>query len=1052
MKRAFLASLSVLALAVTASPVAAKSPELPDQLELGRNGAGNPCVATPLWKEDAFKGSYTFTCRGASANRYLGIVRTVRAGDIGKVDGLLDCGPGMAVTIPGVGPANARRCFDRQLGQETIETRFSRNGRVYTSSAIPLAQGPAEEALRFLSGVAAPNQDRTRTTTAAVEIGVLAPSPAVKGSTAGAVANAEDALQQGLRLVRQGLHLDAARIVSDALARLPQDTAPATRIDLLLLAGLADSNLRFFDSSDDYFARANALLAQNAGIPGADVLQAKSRNYAALHLINKREFGIAATALEAGSGAAVSADQPLLDARSVQKLNEAAKNASSGSSLASAWDNRTRTSLVIDAQAGWARSVALLGQNRPEEAAAALRLADASYGALREQPIPQQQLLWLAARIERQRARLQLRAGDRTAALASLDKAIGYLRLAEDAGDNGPALAQVQLDRAAVLSGGGASSEEVLAQFDEAVTSLISAEADVGGLPAQTRSYLDALVVDAARRPDGKSPERFFRAMQAAATPAIARQFVELQSLVSADPVLAAKVQDRQEVEREINRLRFEIASGGDAAKIADLTARRAELENRSLALQNELSANGSFRQVVDTPATVEEIRAVLKPGEGYLKLSKVGGYVFGAVIDASGTQIYRVARPAVEVDPLVSAVRETITGGGAKVPVFSVAGSSALYKLLVGPAAKRIAGYSSLVIDASGVLDALPAGVLVMDDASTAAFAKSRRKDQYDYTNVSFLARKLSLSTALSPRSLIVSRNLAPSKAPYPFIGFAQHQPVPMEANLGGMMVSIGTNCEVELQKVAELSRMVQPIDAVELQQASAALGVSGAPEVIGAAFTDTAVRSRTDLDQFQVLHFATHGLTEGQWACSKAPPALVTSLGEANSDGILSFDEVAQLRLDANLVVLSACDTAAGVSSRAGRAAGQEQVGASLDGLVRAFLAARAQAVLSTYWPISDAGESVELITSFYGNARNDTIGAALQKAQVALMSKRNSSHPLYWGAFVLVGDAQKSLLTGAAKMAAQASVVPAVAAQSVAVSAEPANNAGASPAATR
>jgi CHAT domain-containing protein len=319
-------------------------------------------------------------------------------------------------------------------------------------------------------------------------------------------------------------------------------------------------------------------------------------------------------------------------------------------------------------------------------------------------------------------------------------------------------------------------------------------------------------------------------------------------------------------------------------------------------------------------------------------------------------------------------------------------------------------------------VLDTLPAGILVADDASAAAFVKSRHNDQYNYTQIGFLARKLSLSTALSPRSLIVSRNLAASNAPQPFIGFAQHQPVALEANFGGMKVSIGTNCEVELARVAEMSRMVTPIDASELKDASAALGVPGAPAVTGAAFTDTAVRSRVDLDQFQVLHFATHGLTEGQWGCSKAPPALVTSVGEANSDGILSMDEVAMLRLDANLVVLTACNTSAGVSGRGRQASGQEQVGGSLDGLVRAFLAARAQAVLSTYWPISDTGESVELITRFYGNARTGTIGEALQKAQVSLIGNRATSHPFYWGAFVLIGDSQKPLLNGAAKVAAE------------------------------
>ncbi|HMP56833.1 MAG TPA: CHAT domain-containing protein, partial [Novosphingobium sp.] len=674
------------------------------------------------------------------------------------------------------------------------------------------------------------------------------------------------------------------------------------------------------------------------------------------------------------------------------------------------------STLVIDAQSAWARSVALLGQNRPAEAAEMLALADRNFTALSRERVPQQRLLWLAARIERQRARLLLRNGDRAGALAALDKAIVQLRQAEDLGDSGPTLAQTQLERAAVLAGGNADRELVYAQFDDAISSLVAAGSDAGGLPPQTRSYLDALVGQAVS--GGLAEERFFKTLQAAANPAIARQFVELQSLVAADPALGGKVQDLQELETEINRLRFEIDTSGDAGAAQGLRARRAELENQALALQTELTSNLSYAQVSDAPVPIDAVRAVLQPGEGYLKLSEVGGYVFGALIDADGTTIYRVARPAVEIAALAKAVRESITGNSqvaGRVPVFSVAGANALYKLLSGPVAGKLPRFQSLVVDASGVLDALPAGVLVTDDASPAAFARSRRGDAYDYTRIGFLARDVGLSTALSPRSLIVSRGLPASRAPYPFIGFAQHEPVSMNLQLAGQTVSIGNACEAEKEQVALLSRQLKPIDARELDMVTGALGVTGAVKVTGAEFSDTALRGRTDLDQFQVLHFATHGLTEGQWACSKAPPALVTSLGTPGSDGILSFDEIAKLRLDANLVVLSACDTAAGGSAAGARAAGQEQGGASLDGLVRAFLAARAQAVLSTYWPVSDAGETEALVTDFYRNARTDTIGQALRKAQNAMIATKASSHPKYWAPFFLVGDAQKMMLSG-------------------------------------
>ena len=79
---------------------------------------------------------------------------------------------------------------------------------------------------------------------------------------------------------------------------------------------------------------------------------------------------------------------------------------------------------------------------------------------------------------------------------------------------------------------------------------------------------------------------------------------------------------------------------------------------------------------------------------------------------------------------------------------------------------------------------------------------------------------------------------------------------------------------------------------------------------------------------------------------------------------------------------------------------------------------LAANARAVLSTYWPISDAGESEDLMADFYHSARNGTIGDALRSAQVAILSKPASSHPVFWGAFFIVGDSHKPLVSGAAR----------------------------------
>lgn len=1024
MKARLLASIALAGVLAAPLPALASRPKLPDQAELGRDSKGDPCVVQRDWNDpmvkDAFADSYSMTCRGATASRQIGAFRRVKAQDYPAIVAQLDCGEATTATVSKLGAVRSRRCFDKLLALETIETSVERKGYVLSASVVTTAQGPGEEGLRMLAGADIETTDRGRTVTPVIQANALAPSPSGNEALV-AAADAQTSLEQGLRFVRQGLHMEASRVLNDALSRLPADTPVGTRIELLLVSGLADSNLRFFDSAASYFGSADQLLAANPGLPGGEILARKRRTYAALDLLNRRSFGDAVGALDRLTTRETEEGQPLLDPTLIRSLNQSATREGGEkdleANLVSAPDTASLSQIVIDAQSNWARSVALLAQNKPKEASEALAVADRNFSVLRREQVNQQQVRWLDARIERQRARLLLRTGDRQGAVAALDRAVVALRAAEAGGAVGPTLAETELERAGVIARGGGNTESLLGNFEGAVDSLIAADAQGTVLPPAIEQYLDLLVDDAKNNPNGKSQERFFRALQAVGDPAIARQFVALQSVVTADPALAAKVQDQQDLEREITKLRFEIAARQASGQggIGELETRRAQLEGQLLALETELQGNRAYGAVNDAPATIADVRKVLQPGEAYFKLTKVRNYAFGMLIDAEGTQIYRVPLPLVEVDPLAARVRASIDGGGDKQPLFDVGAANAMFQLLVGPVAPRMLASKSLIVDTSGPLQSLPIGVLVTDRASAQRYAQTRNAAPYDYSEVNFLAKQVSISTALSPRSLIVARGLAPSAAPLPFIGFAQHLPVPVSAEIAGQKISIGSDCLVETSAIAKLTRQLTPITARELDRAANALGITQATEVTDGAFTDTAVRARSDLDQFQVLHFATHGLTEGQWGCAKSPPALVTSLGTGDSDAILSFGEIAKLRLDANLVVLSACDTAAGVSAGAGRAAGQEEAGATLEGLVRAFLAANARAVLSTYWPISNAGQSEALIEDFYGAARTSTIGEALRVAQTRLMSDPASSHPVYWAPFFVVGDAQKNLLSG-------------------------------------
>jgi CHAT domain-containing protein len=207
------------------------------------------------------------------------------------------------------------------------------------------------------------------------------------------------------------------------------------------------------------------------------------------------------------------------------------------------------------------------------------------------------------------------------------------------------------------------------------------------------------------------------------------------------------------------------------------------------------------------------------------------------------------------------------------------------------------------------------------------------------------------------------------------------------------------------DVANLDELRQGLEPLPetADELKAVAQKLGAPASDLLLGAAATETAVK-RANLRQFRVVYFATHGLVAGE-VKGLAEPALVLSLPKVPSesdDGLLTASEVAQLQLDAEWVVLSACNTAAG-----------ETPGAEgLSGLARAFFYAGARALLVSHWQVqSDAAVALTTGTFAAMNA-SPGIGRAegLRRAMLALMSDGSSplnSHPAVWAPFVVVGE---------------------------------------------
>jgi CHAT domain-containing protein len=173
-----------------------------------------------------------------------------------------------------------------------------------------------------------------------------------------------------------------------------------------------------------------------------------------------------------------------------------------------------------------------------------------------------------------------------------------------------------------------------------------------------------------------------------------------------------------------------------------------------------------------------------------------------------------------------------------------------------------------------------------------------------------------------------------------------------------------------------------------------------------LGARTTESEIKglsSSGQLASYRILHFATNGALSGEVSGSNEPGLILSppqKVTEAD-DGYLTASEIAQLRVDADWVILSACNTAGGSNSET----------RTLSGLARAFFYAGARAILVSHWGV-DSDATVKLITTAFAKLKSDpklNRAEAIRLAMADLISSgtSNEAHPTYWAPFVMVGE---------------------------------------------
>ncbi|RYG89595.1 MAG: CHAT domain-containing protein [Alphaproteobacteria bacterium] len=398
---------------------------------------------------------------------------------------------------------------------------------------------------------------------------------------------------------------------------------------------------------------------------------------------------------------------------------------------------------------------------------------------------------------------------------------------------------------------------------------------------------------------------------------------------------------------------------------------------------------------------------SLLKPGEVALLFLVPEGGEKGLVFAVSKTGLAwaSLSLTGDELRTRVAELRKGLDQGSTQSTPFDRQASFELYTAVLGDKAieSAIAGAKRLIIVPSGPLTSLPPGVLVTQ-APTGADS-----DPAALRATSWLLRSKSIAVLPALNSLQTlrsGRSGAAQKTKRPLLSFADPNFGSSAAGSKWASRSIDSFYDDERTRTDQL-RTLKPLPGTLLEaQGLASIMKVGADSIFSGSEASEATIRRLNqsgqLGQARILHFATHGLIVGNLA-GQAEPALALALPSAGAtdDGLLAVHEIVSLKLDADWVILSACNTAAQ----------DEADNRGLAGLARAIFHAGGRSILVSHWRIDDAAAAQLVIDVVKANAGKAPVARAdaLRTASLAMLdgpTRSSWAQPRYWAPFVLVG----------------------------------------------
>ena len=785
----------------------------------------------------------------------------------------------------------------------------------------------------------------------------------------------------------------------------------------LRAAAFENNSMWLFGSAELQFA--DALRLHTQLWPDDFAGRADLQSERAINLANQRRFAEAERVLVEAAASADKSGQIFLQAKvaaysalaalNANDMPRVAERASRAQTLLTAWRNTDeRESLQADPNVARlpvsVRVSILEAQMLRAQAIAASKLQNAQTGraglaqaAQAASTVDPRAGSWLQSGLAQDQAALEIADGRPEEAERLLQEALAkYRRNAR--GTRIEANLLMDLARAVQASG---RRDEALAIYGQAFQIYRDQTENRGVSPRRAMSYLQALADGSRGALDEDLAKSLFMAFETLASPAVAQTAAATAVRLLAGP-RGGFIRAWQDSDRALRRALTRLSNLPADTPLEERRAAEvdvAEWRTRTAELEQQVSlAFPKFGLLTLQPVDLGTLQASLGGGERMLRLALGDNAGIALLIDQKSVRTFDISIGESRAAELVARIKDTVRNPDGEFD------RSAARELFDGLFANAPADFLAkgapqrLIIETSGALASLPFGILI--------------EPRQVASGEAWFARRFALMAVPSMRAFVTAREAGRSQGSVEFVGFGDFLPLQSQQNadeIARAVISarrLPTLCEAPIK--AALARLpALQGTAKELNAVRRVLGGDRATVRTRERFTDRAVLRSQAVRDARVLMFSTHGVfaTDFPDAQDCLPDAaLLASAVDPQSGLFLDSAKVLDLQLDADLVVLSACDTGNPQPVAPGES-GLPSGGDALSGLARSFFYAGARSVMVSHWVLPDE-DTVAVMRKFFERVKvGDAAPEALRAAQLAQIAS-GADDPLQWAALTVVG----------------------------------------------